>query len=266
MSTACVTICDQNFFSRAKRTVLDLRTRGQWSGDIVLITIGFNPSQEFLDSYNLTYVSFPLIDKSELVSKIKAPFEGSDRREINKLNQWEKLHLFDPYFRRWERIVFFDAGHRIFDQVEYLLQLDYKGKILAPNDAGFYNRPDKIFRHQLSFHNPELIKELKEEFGDVFDSQYFLNCIWVYDTSIQEICSKEEMIKGMNKYPLCRTNEMTIMNLYLHFKYKLWEAFPNTTPEGKYLFEWNETNHPHPTTWRDYCYIKYPFSINFEDF
>jgi hypothetical protein len=65
----------------------------------------------------------------------------------------------------------------------------------------------------------------------------------------------------MNKYTLCKTNEMGIMNLMLHFKYKLWKEFPLKASNGKYLFEWCETNNNFHTTWHDYCFIKYPVTI-----
>ena len=45
--TVVVTLTDENYFNRAKRTILDVRTKGKWTGDIVLITVGFNPSKNF---------------------------------------------------------------------------------------------------------------------------------------------------------------------------------------------------------------------------
>jgi len=72
------------------------------------------------------------------------------------------------------------------------------------------------------------------------------------------------MIEAMNTYTLCRTNEMGIMNLLLRFKYNLWEPFPVKISSGKFLFDWCEVNNSN-TNWRDYCYIKYPVTISFDD-
>jgi hypothetical protein len=267
MSTAFALITDMSFFRKAEQTIKDLRTRGKWEGTVVLATIDFNLSDEFKEKYNVTEAKFEPIDKSILLEKIGPDgFLNSDKREIHKLNQWEKFHIFDEYFTQWSRIVFLDAGLRVLDTVEHLLELDYRYKILAPNDAAPYFHPDKVFRHQLDHAKPELIEQVKSDFGnDIFGSQYFLNCMWIYDTDILKICDKKQMIQAMNEYPVCRTNEMTIMNLLLHFKYKLWQEFPIKTKCGdKYLFEWNETNHPFPTNWTNYCYMKYPYSIGFD--
>lgn len=258
--TTFVLVTDQNYFFKASVTIHDLRTVGKWEGDLVLITIDFNLEEEYKRQNNIQEVKFPQIDKTELLKQIgENGFENSDKRELNKLNQWEKFHVFDEYFRRWQRVVYLDAGLRVLDDVKYILELDYKNKILAPIDG---LRPFDIFQHQIDHKNAEKIEEMKEEFGEeIFPSHFMLNCMWVYDTEILNICSKDELIKAMNKYPVCRTNEMGIMNLLLHFKYKLWERFPFTASHGKYLFEWSDLNKPN-TTWRNYCFLKYPVTIH----
>jgi len=262
-STIFVLITDENYFHKAKVTINDLRTLGNWHDKIVLITIDFNLDNDYKLFSNITEVKFPLIDKTILLNKIGPEgFSNSDKREINKLNQWEKLHVFDDYFLKWDRVVFLDAGLRVLEDVKYLLELDYKGHILAQNDAAPYFQADKIFKHQLSYDNSETIDLIKNDFGeDIFNSQHMLNCMWVYDTSILKICNKTQLIEAMNKYTACKTNEMGIMNLLFHFKYHMWKEFPLKASNSKFLFEWCELNHPFHTTWKDYCFIKYSCQI-----
>jgi hypothetical protein len=69
----------------------------------------------------------------------------------------------------------------------------------------------------------------------------------------------------MNKYTFCKTNEMGLMNILFHFKYQLWDRLPIKASNEKYLFDWCESNQDHKTTWRDYCFIKYPITISFDD-
>lgn len=263
--TTFVLVSDIAYFIKAKKTIVDLRSRGNWQGSIILITIDFNLNTNFKEFYNITEVKFPQIDKSALLEKIGPNgFLNSDKRELFKTNQWEKLHVFDDYFKRWERVVFLDAGLRVLDDVSHLLSLDYKNKILAPKDGKHtdYNK----FTCQLSYDKPELIDSLVEQFDKtILTSEFMLNCIWIYDTNILDLCNKTQLIEAMNNYPFCRTNEMGIMNLLFHFKYHLWEPFPiKTASNNKYLFDWCELNNQN-TNWRDYCYIKYPVTITFED-
>ena len=148
--TTFVIVTDLNYFKKAKRTIIDLRTKGNWQKDIVIITIDFTLNNNFKEFYNIIEVQFNPIDKSELLNKIgNNGFSNSDKREITKLNQWEKIHVFDDYFMKWNRVVFLDAGLRILDDVKYLLELDYKDKILAPKD-GKYNDYN-LFKESMPF-------------------------------------------------------------------------------------------------------------------
>jgi len=259
-----VLITDSMYFPKAKRTIIDIRSKGNWHGDIILITIGFDLNNNFKDFYRVTEVKFDLIDKTNLLQKIgENGFSNSDKRELTKLNQWEKLHVFDDYFMKWNRVIYFDAGLRVLDDIQYLLDLDYKGKILAPKDGKNYENAS--FKCQLSYDDPDKIERIKTDFGeDILEQTYFLNCIWIYDTNILRLCDKQQMINAMNNYTLCKTNEMGIMNLLLRFKYNFWEPFPFKLSNGKILFDWCELNNPN-TNWRDYCYIKYPVTISFDD-
>lgn len=64
--------------------------------------------------------------------------------------------------------------------------------------------------------NPVATQRLFEEYSkDILEERYFLNCIWVYDTKLIKTCGMTDLIEAMNKYPICRCNEMTIMNLLL---------------------------------------------------
>lgn len=272
--TVFVLVTDAGFLEKAKKTIIDLRATGNWNGDVVLINVGIHRiNKNFLAFYGITEKRFPPIkEKRQLLELLKyCEFSDTiDGREIKKENQWEKLHVMDPYFKQWDRVVFLDAGLRVLCDVhDSILYLDYKGKFLAPDDGGNFseNNPEKMFDSQLSFMNPSVMAKLKRDFPNVNElkESYFLNCIWVYDTSILDICVKAEMLEGMLKYPICKTNEMALMNLYIHFKYGLWTKFPKFAKNERILFDWCELNNPKECTWEDYCFLKYPISISFDD-
>jgi hypothetical protein len=264
--TVFVLITDQNYFNKAKRTIIDLRTKGNWNKDIVLITIDFNLNPNFKDFYNIIQATFKSIDKSTLLRKIGGNGfnDTTDKREIYKLNQWEKFHVFDDYFLKWDRVVYLDAGLRVLEDIKYILEIDYKDKLLAPKDGKLYDCLE--FKSQISNDDVEIIELFKNEYGEkALKSNYMLNCMWIYDTSILNLCDKNQLIEAMNKYTFCKTNEMGIMNILFNFKYKLWERLPIKASNGKILFDWCELNQDYNTSWRDYCFIKYPVSIGFDD-
>ena len=61
MSTVAVTLCDAAYFGKAITTINDLRTRGQWTGPIVLVAVDFTPDATVLKQFNVQTISFPRI-------------------------------------------------------------------------------------------------------------------------------------------------------------------------------------------------------------
>ena len=267
MATVFVTLCNAAQFHRARQTVKDLRTRGAWDGDVVLVAVDFTPPAEFLTEFRVEAVSFPCFDVSAYVAKIREkPFSHptDDGRELTKTVQWEKLHLFEPWFgERWERVVYLDAGLRVLASVEALLALPWRGRFLAPDDTqGKTHRFDVA----LEMKNwPAAIERLQTHHGVVLSSRYFLNCMWVYDTSLRIPLSQ---FLEMLEFPVWKHNEMGAMNVVLHFKHHLWYALPPMVESGpltgKYLFDWCELNRSRSAHWSEYCFLKYPVTIGFD--
>lgn len=271
-NSVVVVLTDQNYFPRTITTIRDIRDRGHWEGDLVIISVGFDLPEDFVKLYKIQEKKFSKIDLSEMYKKIgEQGFDNTDHRELNKQTQWEKIHVFDPWFSQWEKVIYFDAGFRIVDNIEYLLDIELPhGCIVAPNDAGFPcgdrgTKSDSRFRRLVyPKADSSMLSLMREEYGDNFmDAEYFCNCIWVYDTTIlQERPIKEEMIAAALKYPIWVSNEMGVMNAILNVKYEKWIQMPSRNRNGKYLYAWSEpTLREKYTTWRDYCYIKYAATI-----
>jgi hypothetical protein len=87
-NTAVVVLTDINYLWRAKRTIIDVRTRGKWAGDIVLITIGFDASKNFTDFYEIITKRFEPINTEYLIGEYnKYPLKTvEDNRHLLKLS------------------------------------------------------------------------------------------------------------------------------------------------------------------------------------
>jgi hypothetical protein len=265
MKLVVVTLCDEGHFFRARRTIIDTRTRGQWNSDLVLITVGFDPPRIFFDYYNVTQFRVEHIDTTELINKYKQhPIRPTcDNREFSKLTQWDKFYVFDPFFSQWDKVIYLDAGLRVFDKIQFLADIPCNGLFLAPDDAAPDDENKRFGGIIETDINKDVLKQLWDEYDpSILTKRYFLNCIWMYDTSLLKIVCLKDFIDAMNKYPICRCNEMTIMNLIFTFKHDVWKPFPEFVGEtNKTLFGWTEQN---GKSWRDFCFIKYPFGINYE--
>ena len=265
--TTFVLVCDAPYFGKAKRTVEDLRWRGEWDGDIVLVSVGFYPSATWADFMGVQVRTMPPIDVSGLLTawSIHPIQPMADQRHTKKLAQWNKLYVFDTWFQQWDRVVFLDAGMRVLNSVAPLLELPWRGAFLAPDDTQPGDNGHR-FACQLDLTaNPAVKERMETLFGtEMYGQKYFMNCIWVYDTALLNRCNLTHLQQGMNAFPICMTNEMALLNLYFAFLHKVWVPFPEKTPEGKYLYGWCELNYPERPTWRSFHFLKYPVTISME--
>lgn len=255
MSTVFVTLSDESYAPKARNTICELQAHGAWKGDIVWIAVDFAPEpMKGVHIYTTTH-----LNTDTLVEQFKKhPLKPmSDNRHLGKLYQWDKLQVFKPYFRQWERVVFLDAGIRVFDTVQPLLDLPWKDKFLAPDDSDPYDNGNR-FRCQLDLEvNPEAVSRLFTDYTNtILDAHYFLNCMFMFDTSLLEKVSFEELESAMNKYPICMCNEMGIMNLIFNYSLNVWTPFPQRV-DDKYLFAWAENNYRERPNWTAFHFIKY---------
>lgn len=224
----------------------------------MLITIGFTPPPMF-DVFVWVVTHIPT---DSLVADLrKYPIKPqADNRHFAKLTQWDKLYVFHDCLRRWERIVFLDAGLRVAGPVKPLLDLEWRGKFLAPNDAGPYD-DGKRFRCQVDLTGkPAAVFRFLAEFPDCLDREYFLNCMFVYDTALLDKCSMSQMVDMMNTFPICMCNEMGIMNMVFTLQLNVWEPFPVRIGD-RYLFGWNESDFRDAPTWQNFHFLKYSSSM-----
>lgn len=79
--TVFVLVSDENYFPKARQTITDLRVKGKWLGEIVLITIDFNLDDNCKDYYEITEVKIPPIDKNRLIILLtEGGFPESDKK------------------------------------------------------------------------------------------------------------------------------------------------------------------------------------------
>lgn len=253
---------------RAMRTIRDVRGPGRYWGPLVYVAVDFDPPSNFCDLYEVEIWRRRRIDTSVLDEKIRErPFTGGDGRERTKTAQWSKIHGFDPEFaRRWQRVVFLDAGLRVFHDLAPVFEHPWKGSIVA------HSEDPKRFGSQLEARaNPEALGQLVELVraaghvkGDLLDEAFFLNCFWIYDTALNGGVH-QGLRELMESFPIFRTNEMGAMNVYFQMLRHLWRPLQinRLRSDGRpQLFDWSETG---TRTWRDYVMLKYPTTINFED-
>ena len=259
--TVFVTLCDERYLENAKRTIRELRTVGEWYGDTVLITVDYDAPEEFLEKYSIQQYRVQHTDTSLLLKAYeKYPLTSGDNRHTHKLTQWDKFYVCSEYFRKWERVLFMDAGMHIYKSIHILFTLPWQGKFVAPSGGDPYSEDNKLATQIRDKENPEAAAVLYTDFPKpLFEQQDFLNGIFMYDTALLDKVSMANMVVAMIKYPLCGCNEMTIMNLLFNIKLNVWERMPQKIGD-QYIFNWSDGNfnkgeHLKPA---DFICLKYP--------
>jgi hypothetical protein len=255
MTTVFVTLSDASYAPKARRTIRELQVHGKWKGDIVWIAVDFTPDpMEGVRMYKTTH-----LNTDTLLEKFKEhPLKPMpDNRHLGKLYQWDKLQVFKPYFRQWDRVVFIDAGLRVFDEVQPLLYLPWKGRFLAPDDSDPYDNGSRFGRQLDIEANPAVTEELFQNYPEsICQERYFNNPIFVFDTSLLEKVTFEDLYHTMNDYPIFMCNETGLMNLIFSYKLRVWTPFPQRVGT-KYLFAWSENNYLEGPDWGNFHFIKY---------
>ena len=248
MSDNCIILmCDKPYLEKAKNTIQQLRNVGKYQGDIILL-VGNDLKYLIIDNVIVKY--FPNIDRTEIVNILKnKPI--ADGREINKVFQWHKVHIFDTYFKQWKKCMYLDSGMHIFNPIERILNLDCAGKLIAHSDA----YPTFIWKLKVQFDSiqfPKLYDELYSKYNLEID--YFQSGILLYDTNIIDDNTKNDILELSNKYINSKTNEQGIMNLYFNCIKNIWQPI-TIKDEDYYYYDYWERNNLHCN---NYIMLKYP--------
>lgn len=257
-----IMVTDQPYWHRCKRTIQDIRSKGRYWGSLVIITDGsLQVEDNFVKYYNLEFIVRPRIDTDYLLSYYKQHPINNDGRHFTKLFQWHKFYSFDSYFKKWNKLLYIDCGTRILDDLEYIWETFIPGKLVAMDDR----HPDLNAKKAdwiLFEKSSPLFEKLNSEI--TITDGYFLNYLYLYDSSI--ILENNEtvniFIQLMNKYPLMKSNEMGIMNIYFTFMLKIWEPMNLIMDDGRFRMDWSER---YGNDWTKYVVLKYPCRIGFSD-
>jgi hypothetical protein len=260
MTTVFVTLCDLHQFERAKQTIQQIRGRGNWNGDVILISVDFIPNDVFMIEQRVLNYAVSHIPTDSLIEKIqKYPFyEPNDNRQIHKLIQWDKLHVFSVYFKQWEKVIFLDAGIHTFNDVSSFIELNCSGSIVAPDDSDPFDNGNRFHCQVDLSKNTEVVIDFINTFGiQSLNRKYFLNCMFMFDTTLIEEDTFGELVNLMNRFPICRCNEMTAMNMYFTLQRNTWKPLQQFVGD-KYTFTFCETNYPDMPHCSNFVFIKYP--------
>lgn len=255
-----VVVCsNEKDHRRTEKTLEQIRTKGGWMGDLVWVAIDFDPPNDFVNEWRIIVIKKPAYDMMWLWGfRVKHPFKDTDGRELYKLIQFSKWRVFTHELKLYKSLLYIDSGMCINHPITPIFSIDHKEMFVAPDDRFPFDDPAKNFKKQWDQHAcPNKFNELVSYCHDCLGPDclekggYFLNCVWLMDTSLIRPETQTELMALAKRFPISRTNEMAIMNLYF---LRHWKPLPETL-DGLRVFDWTERG-DHKTN--DYIMLKYP--------
>jgi hypothetical protein len=147
--------------------------------------------------------------------------------------------MFQPFFKQWEYVFYMDTGMKIHSDMNILLDaFPRKGKLCAMSDTfpSYHWKLGGQFEHGLP-----PFQTLKERFD--LEVDYFQTCVVFFDTDLITDTLYQDIVNVNIEYPISRTNEQGIMNIYFVLMHPLWEQIAiGDEKQGYYIYKnvWNK--------------------------
>jgi len=211
-----------------------IRDIGNYDGDIVLLTDGKTNCTKVkkLNDSKLSISRFEQIKFSKNTNKSLNMIEFG--RNKDKPFQWNKFYLFHEYFKQWNYIFYLDINMRIHGDINDLLKLGTVNTLYAPYDA--YPNLDWTLATQFD-NKSAILGDLKNNYN-LKNRKYFQTGILFYDTSIIKKSTFKKLYNLTEKYPISKTNEQGIMNLFFLYDYPVFKRLPEEVNFKKTYTYW----------------------------
>jgi len=240
MDSFCVAfVCNFRYLDKFFDTCKSLIDVGEYDGPIVLIVgndinVDALNKHPFIKTHNRILVKyFPdVVFCKEVSAKIDKTNTQCGKFGY-KLFQYHKYHLFTPFFKQWRYVFYIDCGAKIYNNIAPILQTATPDTLLAHSDA----YPTYQWKLSCQF------LDLNSDFDLTTD--YFQSTIMLFDTSIIEDDTFQQLYELTEKYPVSTTNDQGILNLYFNCIKKKWKQIPMEN-NSTYFYDFNVRNADKP--------------------
>ena len=246
-NTICtVLVTNDIFFDRLIQTLSELLLY-EYVGDICIV-IGDDLvdsdklNHPLLKSNNVIIKHFP---DTSFTSEFNDKFISIPREDFwrQKKFQYHKLNLFNTFFKQWDYIFYIDSGMKIYSSIMPIINAKKAGKFLAHSDT----YPNYTWTLEVQFIKEDpLYSELSTKYN--FNIDYPQTTMMLYDTSIIDDNTFNDLVALAERYKISKTNDQGIIALYFTNIKPLWEQIQledNNTWFYDYELRPNKTNKPH---------------------
>jgi len=256
-----VFVANGPYIQKAINTIQLARTIGEWKDDIVLLVSSDLYSDETVKGlctkFSVIMRKVPERNFDTVLNVWKKHPEHSEYKYVmQRTFIWNKFYTFDTFFRRWDYVFYLDSGAKIQGSLERMKKACVPDKCIYAHSDAYPSYQWKLIR-QFSmelFDNEDNKQAFIKSYSNCFDKDYFQTTLFIYDTSILEDDTVEQLFKLNDLYPISIRADQGIANLYFHCERGLWKQIPVKDYKG-FLYDFLERD---GFRGRDYLILKYP--------
>jgi hypothetical protein len=249
-SICVVFLTDEKYFDKFLFTCHQLINRGKYGGgsepatshtarDICVIV---DKKLHDADIYNHPFILenkilvkyFPAIEFSaefHEMARIRGDY-NKDKCRYDKLIQYQKIFVFDSFFKKWNYVLYMDGEMNINYPIQPILDILCPDCFYAHSDS--YHTYEWNLERQFITENQahdKYLAKLKKNFDPNID--YFQTTIFMFDTRrFIKPNVVSDLISLAEEFPNCWTNEQGIMSVYFS---KVWKQIPFCVPGQPYI-------------------------------
>ena len=254
-SWVLVLLANEPYIERAKKTIIECRVMGDWQDDIVLMVpnslIGDSELVRFANERNVQLFELPARNCDAIINLWRRSQHNLHYDYMmSRTYIFMKFYLFDVFFKKWDVVFSMDAGMHIFNRLRVFKEICQPANIIYAHSDAY---PTYVWNlaHQFS---TDLLDESSRLALSKYklDINYFQSGVLIYDTSILEEKTVENLFALAEQFPSAR-GDQAIMNLYFNCERKLWRQIPLRNEDG-FLYDSKQRDDFQK---RDYCLLKW---------
>ncbi len=202
-----VLVVDRKYVDKCLTTMREIRGAGNYKGDAVVIAHQelecYQPFTSLCAELNITPLYWPFINIYSIIPRLMT---------TQKIFQYQKLHVFNTYFKQWKKVLYLDAGTRIFHDFNFYFDMTLPNIIFAHT----YCYPEHRWTLENAFYkelDPALFEDVAKKYN--LNRAGWLSSMFLFETEgIIKENTFEDLRQLVLRYPITKQNDEGIFNLY----------------------------------------------------
>lgn len=215
-----VLLCDNLYFDQMIQTLSQLKSVGEYTGDVCLIIGDDLLNSDKLNHPLLNGVTIKHFENIQFSEDFLNKFYSIKREKYwcDKKFQYHKLHLFNKFFKQWDYVFYIDSGIKIMHPIQPIIDSKKENKLLAHSDA--YHT--YVWKLKVQFDSEDSsFESLSKKFN--LDIDYPQTTIMLYDTNIIDDDTYKNILELTEEVKISRTNDQGMLALYFTNINPCWE-------------------------------------------